>query len=226
MVERAAQGTRVQEMNAGLLRHRPEPGGNLPGLLHGAGTHLVRHSGGLDALPDGRGSNQQDVGHSAGTPAPYALGLFQQAAHPQADGIGVGAQALLRVVGAQHHDEQAHRLMAFQAGIQVRQGRQALLHRVVKDRGTAAKALLDDEVLLPQCLLQQAGPPLVLIEPGKAAVRAAGGVGAVAVGVGIAQADDVLLHRLTSRSPAGWQQPQTGPRGGTSRRAGPGGSFR
>ena len=187
----------VQEVTARLLRHPLEVGGELPGLLHAAvahGAHLVRHRGGEDAFPNDGRRNDEDVGLSAGAPALRGLGLLHQAAHPQADGEGVHAEALLAVVGAQHDDQQAHRLVALQTGPEVVQGVQPLVEGVGKHRGPSREALLEDLAVLPQGLLQQAGPPLVLIEPGQLRVGAVRRIRAVAVGVGIPQAYNVLLH--------------------------------
>ena len=54
-----------------------------------------------------------------------------------ADGAGVGAQPLLGIVGAQHDHQQGHRRVAHEAWIEVGQGAQTLLHRVVKDGGAS-----------------------------------------------------------------------------------------
>ena len=67
------------------------------------------------------------------------------------------------------------------------------MQRVIKDRGAAGKALLDNEAVLPQLLLQKAGPALGLIKA-VAVVTAVIGVGAVAVGVGIPEADNMFFH--------------------------------
>ena len=185
----------VQEVTARLLRHPLEVGGELPGLLHAAvahGAHFVRHRGGEDAfLNDGR-RDDENIGLSAGTPALRGLGLLHQAAHPQADGEGVHAESLLAVVGAQHDDQQAHRLVARQTGPEVVQGIQPLVEGIGEHRGPSREALLEDLAVLPQGLLQQAGPTLVLIEPGQLRVGAVRRIRAVAVGVGISQAD--LFH--------------------------------
>ena len=69
------------------------------------------------------------------------------------------------------------------------------MERVNEHCGAAGQALLGDQIILAQRLLQQAGPALVLIEA-DAAVSAVGGVGAVAMGVGIAQAENMLFHML------------------------------
>ena len=68
---------------------------------------------------------------------------------------------------------------------------------VHEDRGAAAQALLNDQIFFPQGLLEPAGPALVLV----VAVGAVGGVfgiGAVSMGIGIAQAKDVSLHEGSS----------------------------
>jgi hypothetical protein len=64
---------------------------------------------------------------------------------------------------------------------------------IVKAGGPAGEALLDDEVFLAQQALEPPGPALGFIEA-DAAVGAVAGVGAVAVGVAVAEADDVFFH--------------------------------
>ena len=59
-----------------------------------------------------------------------------------------------------------------------------VLEGVGENGGPAAETLLGDQISLPQGLLQQAGPPLLLVEA-DAPVGAIRRVGAVAVGVGI-----------------------------------------
>jgi hypothetical protein len=69
---------------------------------------------------------------------------------------------------------------------------------IVKAGGPAGEALLDDEIFLAQQALEPPGPTLGLIEA-DAAVGAVAGVGTVAVGVAVAEADDVFFHDFSSR---------------------------
>ena len=85
--------------------------------------------------------------------------------------------------------------MAFQQGIHIGQHSHILIDGVFKDGGPAGQALLRHQVLRPKGLLQQAGPALVLIEA-NAAIRAIGGICAVTVGIGIADTENVLFHRM------------------------------
>ena len=62
-----------------------------------------------------------------------------------------------------------------------------------KDGGTAGKPLFQNQIIRPQLLLQQAGPALRFVEA-VAAVGAVRRVGAIAVGVGIAEAYNVFFH--------------------------------
>ena len=64
---------------------------------------------------------------------------------------------------------------------------------IVEAGGPAGEALLDDQVLLPQCRLEPPGPALGFVEA-DAAVGAVTGVCALAVGVAVAEADDVFFH--------------------------------
>ena len=83
--------------------------------------------------------------------------------------------------------------MAFKQSVQHAQGVHGFVERVLKDRGAAREPLLRHQNALPQGLLQQAGPALVFVEA-NAAVGTVGGIRAVAVGVGVAQAENVLFH--------------------------------
>ena len=87
--------------------------------------------------------------------------------------------------------------MAHEDGVEHCQGVHSLVKGVLEHSGPARQALLQHKEVLPQGLLQQAGPALILVEAG-AAVGAVGGVGAVAVGVGIPQAEDVFFHGPSS----------------------------
>ena len=131
------------------------------------------------------------------TPAIHALGLQQQALHACADAGRVGVEALLYVVGAQHDDEQVDDLMAFEQRIGHAQRVHGFVDGVHKYGGPARKPLLGDQILFAQRLLQAAGPALVLVET-DAAVGAVGRVGAIAVGVGVPQAENVFFHRFSS----------------------------
>ena len=67
------------------------------------------------------------------------------------------------------------------------------MQRVAENSSAPGKPLLEHEVILAKRLLQEAGPALVLGE----AVGVVGGivgVCAVAMGVGIAKADNVFFH--------------------------------
>ena len=77
--------------------------------------------------------------------------------------------------------------MTFQAGGQIGQGRHTLVQRVLKNRGAAGEPFFNDQIRISQSPLQQAGPPLFLVEPGEGAVVAVTGVGTITVGVGVSQ---------------------------------------
>ena len=83
--------------------------------------------------------------------------------------------------------------MALQQGIDDAQRVNGLVEGVGEYGGAAAQPLLRHQIVLPQGLLQQAGPALVLVEA-DAALGAVGRIGAVAVGVGVADTDDVFFH--------------------------------
>ena len=179
----------------GVHKAAAQPGGDLLVLLghalrtlHAAFAHGVVVEAGLD----GGGRDDQDVGLMT-APAVHTHGLAHQPVHAQTDAGGIGAEALLGVVGAQHDDEQVDVLMALEQGIGNAERVHALMERVNEHCGAAGQALLGDQILLAQRLLQQAGPALVLVEA-DAAVSAVGGVGAIAMGVGIAQAENMLFH--------------------------------
>ena len=127
-------------------------------------------------------------------PAVYTLGLADQPLHADGDAGGVGPQPLLGVVGAQHDDEQVEELVALQQGVEHGEGVHSLVEGVGEHGGPAGQPLLRHQIVGAQGLLQQTGPPLVLVEA-DAAVGAVGGVGAVAVGVGVAQTEYVFFHR-------------------------------
>ena len=174
-----------------------------PGLLHAAAAHRRAAVGLFHHRQNGGRADDQDV-RLLLPPAVHALGLAHQALHADGDTGGVDAQPLLGVVGAQHDDEQVNDLVALQQGVGAAQGVHALVERVREHGGAAAEALLRHQEILAQGLLQQAGPALVLVEA-DAAVGAVGGVGAVAVGIGITQTENVLFHGAVflSPSPAG-----------------------
>ena len=83
--------------------------------------------------------------------------------------------------------------MAHKGGEDHIQTGQSLGQRIVKDGGPAAQTLLQYQVFVPQRLGQQTGPALGFVET-VTAVGAIEGLGAVAVGVGIAKTYDMLLH--------------------------------
>ena len=130
-------------------------------------------------------------------PAGDTLALVHQPLQTPGDTGGVDGEPLLGVVGAQHDDQQIHGLVAHKDRVGHIQSGHGFVEGIGEDGGAAGQALFQDEIFLAQSLLQQAGPALVFIEPG-AAIGAVGGIGAVAVGVGVAQADDVFFHGMAS----------------------------
>ena len=135
-VVRQAKGIGVQKVAAGFRGDRPELAGQAQGFFHAAQSHLLGHGRSLHSLSDGGRGDNQKVGLPA-RPAVDGLCLPHQAAQALADGAGVGAQPLLGIVGAQHDHQQGHRRVAHEAWIEVGQGAQTLLHRVVKDGGAS-----------------------------------------------------------------------------------------
>ena len=92
---------------------------------------------------------------------------------------------------------QIDRIVRHQRGIDYIQPGHALMQRIGKYGRPAGKSLFQHKILPAQRLLQKARPALVLVE----AVGMAGGIvgiGAVAMGIGIAKADNVFFH---ARSP-------------------------
>ena len=83
--------------------------------------------------------------------------------------------------------------MALQQGIRDAQSVHGFVDGVHENGRPAGQALFRDEVLAAQCGLQTAGPALVLVEA-DAAVGVVLRVGAIAVGVGVAQAENVSFH--------------------------------
>ena len=144
------------------------------------------------AFADVGRADHKNVGLTA-APGLHGFGLGHQALHAKADTGRVGGKALLGVVGAQHNNQQIHRLVAHQTGIDRVQTGHGLLQGVRKHGGAPGEPLLDHKVILSQCLLQQTGPAFVLVET-VAAIGTVGGVGAVAVGVGITETDNVFFH--------------------------------
>ena len=194
------------------------------GLLPCAGAELREALRVHIARVDGRRGNDEDV-RALFRPTGRVLSAADDVFHARADALRRRAVPLLGVVRAQHEDEQVHRLVAHQAGLDIARAGPAAAVRVLKHRGAAVEALLYHKVLLSQRLLQQHRPAGGL----RIAHRAAGlghavkvgGVAAVAVGIGVAEADDVFSVHI-SLSPAGTRRRRTGPRGGTSRPAGTG----
>ena len=147
-----------------------------------------------------RRADDQNIGNSA-TPGHDGFCLHNEALHAHGDAGGAHTETLLGVVGAEHDDQQIHRLMAHEGGIDDVQAGHALVKRVGKDGGTAGEALLNHQTVLAERLLQQAGPALVLVKA-VASVGTVGGIGAVTVGIGISKAYDMFLHNQTSGSEA------------------------
>ena len=73
------------------------------------------------------------------------------------------------------------------------EGVHGLVEGVGEDGGAAGQPLLGNQIARAQGLLQQAGPALVFVEADPA-VGAVGRVGAVAVGIGVAKAEDMFFH--------------------------------
>ena len=88
--------------------------------------------------------------------------------------------------------------MAHQGGVDRPQAVHALVEGIGEHGGAPGQALLQNQVFFPQLLLQQAGPALGFIKPA-ASRDGIGGVGAIAMGIGIAETDNVFFHnRLLS----------------------------
>ena len=68
------------------------------------------------------------------------------------------------------------------------------MNGIIKAGGAAGQTFFDHQIFLPQLLLQQSGPAFRLVET-DAAVGAVSGIGAVAVGVGVTEAENVLFHK-------------------------------
>ena len=162
------------------------------GLLHAAVTHDFV----VETLLDAGRCHDEDVGLLA-APAVHALALLDQPLHADADAGGVGTKALLDVVRAQHDDEQVDDLMALQQGIRDAQSVHGFVDGVYENGRPAGQALFRDEVLAAQCGLQTTGPALVLVEA-DAAVGVVLRVGAIAVGVGVAKAENEFSSQMHS----------------------------
>ena len=131
------------------------------------------------------------------SPAIYALCFAHQALHADTDAGGVDSQPLLNIVGAQHDNKQINDLVAFQQRIENCESVHGFMEGVGEDSGAAGQALLCYQKVGTQGFLEQTGPPLVLVEA-YAAVGAVGGIGAVAVGIGISKTEYVLFHSTLS----------------------------
>ena len=66
---------------------------------------------------------------------------------------------------------------------------------IIKAGGAAGQTLFHHQILVSQLSLQAAGPALVFVEA-NTAVGAIGGVGAIAVGVGITETNNMLFHSV------------------------------
>lgn len=84
--------------------------------------------------------------------------------------------------------------MALEAGADIVDRGQAFVERIVENSGAAGETLLQDQVSLSQRGLEPLGPALLFIEAQERSIGAVGAVGAVAMGVGVAQTYDMLLQ--------------------------------
>ena len=82
--------------------------------------------------------------------------------------------------------------MAFQTGIDIVKGIEALADGAFKAGGSAGQALFRYQIVLPQRVLQQPGPALLFREA-DSAVGAVARVCTVAVGIGIPKAEDIFF---------------------------------
>ena len=178
----------VQEVHALPLADDAELPGYTGRFFHTAITH---HSV-VEACTDGRRCHHQNVG-LLGAPAVHALCFEDQPLHARSDAGGVGTKALLDIIRAQHDDEQVDDLVALEQGIDNAEGIHRFVDGVHKYGGAAGKTLFGHKVFVAQRLLQAAGPALLFIEA-DAVVGAVVRVGTVAVGVGIAQTEDMCFH--------------------------------
>ena len=154
----------------------------------------------MEAVLDAGRCHHQNVRRLT-APAVHAFHLEQQPLHARADAGGVCAKALLDVVRAQHDDEQVDDFVALEQGVSHAQCIHGFVQRVHEHGSAAGKTFLGDQILLAQRLLQTAGPALVLVEA-DAVVGAVVGVGAVAVGVGITQTENMLFHNQITPFPS------------------------
>ena len=192
LVEFAAHGTGIGEVAANEITLLFIIMCQLPGLGDALFTHGGSHGAGEHAFFDGGRRNYQNIGLLS-TPALGSHSLLHQPGHADADAGGAGVEPVLAVVGAQHNHQQVHILVALEAGIDVVQTVQPFVDGFVKTGGAAGQTLFNYQIVISQLLLQQAGPALVLIEA-DAAVGTVSGVRAVAMGIGIAEADNELFN--------------------------------
>ena len=164
----------------------------LPGYTGRFFHTAIAHHSVVEACTDGRRCHHQNVG-LLGAPAVHALGFENQPLHARSDAGGVGTKALLHIIRAQHDDEQVDDLVALEQGIDNAEGIHRFVDGVHKYGGAAGKTLFGHKVFVAQRLLQAAGPALLFIEA-DAVVGAVVRVGTVAVGVGIAQTEDMCFH--------------------------------
>ena len=160
----------------------------------------------LKARGNGRRGDDKDV-RPLFRPAGRVLSAADEVFHARADALRRRAVPLLGVVRAEHEDEQVHGLVAHEAGPDVACARDAIAEGVLEYRCASVQALFDYKILLSERRLHQPRPAGGLGKAhGAAGLRntvEVGGVAAVAVRVGVAEADDVLpVHLISGREAA------------------------
>ena len=148
-----ADAIAAQLRGMGLSVERDEAG-NLLSYLDGEGEPLLltAHMDTVTPCENVRPVVRDGVVYSDGTTIlgsddKAGVAVILEVLRALRDGRGVHAEALLRIVGAQHEDDQVQRIVAHQAGRQVLHAAfVAALGGVVKDEGAAVQALLDDPV--------------------------------------------------------------------------------
>jgi len=112
-------------------------------------------------------------------PAVGDLGFCNKALKAQGNAGRGSAKTFLGVIGAQHDNQEIHRLMGHKAWIKVIKAGQAFMDGIIETGGAAGQALFQDKKAIPKVSLEKTGPALLFTEP-------PAGFSAIAVGVGIA----------------------------------------
>ena len=108
-------------------------------------------------------------------------------------------EPFLCIVGSQHYYQQAHRLVACEAGKQVTERGKPFVKRIGKDGCPPRQPFLKHQVVLPKLFSEQAGPSFLFIKAKQWSIRTVVRAGAIAMGIGVPQADNMFFHRNPSR---------------------------